>query len=195
MHETTPARERLLKAAAELFYADGVAATGIDAIAARAGVAEMSLYNNFASKAELVNACIAARRAEWQGLYQVRPAAAAAPRERVPAVFDSYVDRAAFAYERGFRGCGLLKAAAEPPVGEPARAVAAEQKDEVERLFREHLRALHPAGGAALDEAAAHLSFPLEGAMSRAGFDGHDARLRAARRLAGALLDRLAENA
>ena len=32
----TPARDRLLQAAAELFYADGMAATGIDAIIARA---------------------------------------------------------------------------------------------------------------------------------------------------------------
>ena len=50
MNDKAPARERLLKAAADLFYRDGVGATGIDAITARAGVAKMSLYNNFASK-------------------------------------------------------------------------------------------------------------------------------------------------
>ena len=54
--EKLPARDRLLKAAAELFYAEGVGATGIDAITARAGVAKMSLYNNFASKSDLVDA-------------------------------------------------------------------------------------------------------------------------------------------
>jgi AcrR family transcriptional regulator len=46
------ARERLLGAAARLFYANGVAATGIDAIITEAGVAKMSLYNNFASTDE-----------------------------------------------------------------------------------------------------------------------------------------------
>ncbi|NUS26851.1 MAG: TetR/AcrR family transcriptional regulator, partial [Streptomyces sp.] len=40
------ARARLLEAAARRFYADGVSATGIDAITAEAGVAKMSLYNN-----------------------------------------------------------------------------------------------------------------------------------------------------
>lgn len=45
------ARQQLLEAAARRFYADGVAATGIDTITAEAGVAKMSLYNNFSSKA------------------------------------------------------------------------------------------------------------------------------------------------
>ena len=56
MTDRSPARDRLLKAAAELFYNDGVGATGIDTITARAGVAKMSLYNNFASKADLQQA-------------------------------------------------------------------------------------------------------------------------------------------
>src|SRR5436190_23466807 len=120
MSPRVPARERLLSAAAELFYTDGVAATGIDAITARAGVAKMSLYNNFSSKADLVTAYIENRRAEWQELLRARLSTATTPQERVLAVFDSYVDHAACAYEWGFRGCGLLNAAAELPVGDPA---------------------------------------------------------------------------
>lgn len=50
-----PVRERLLAAAA-VFYERGIAATGIDSITKRAGVAKQSLYNHFASKAELVAA-------------------------------------------------------------------------------------------------------------------------------------------
>jgi AcrR family transcriptional regulator len=61
MGERVPARDRLLKSAAELFYRDGVGATGIDTITAHAGVAKMSLYNNFASKSELVKAYLDAR--------------------------------------------------------------------------------------------------------------------------------------
>ena len=49
-----PARERILRAAARRFYQEGVTATGIDTITAEAGVAKMSLYNNFSSKADLV---------------------------------------------------------------------------------------------------------------------------------------------
>jgi AcrR family transcriptional regulator len=191
MTERAPARERLLKAAAELFYRDGVGATGIDTITQHAGVAKMSLYNNFSSKADLVNAYLAARHIEWQDLFQARLRDAETPRERVLAVFDSYVDHATLAYEWGFRGCGLLNAAAELPVGDPGRATVALQKEEVERLFRQYLHEMCPAGGAAIDETAEHLSFLLEGAMSRAGLDGHDARLQTARKFAISIMDKL----
>ena len=185
-----PVRRRLLNAAAELFYRDGVGATGIDAITAHAGVAKMSLYNNFASKADLVNAYIEGRRTEWHELLEERLKTASTPKERVLAVFDSYVDHAACAYEWGFRGCGLLNAAAELPIGDPGRASVAAQKDEVEELFKEHLHDMRPAN-AATNEIAEHLSFLLEGAMSRAGLDGHDARLKAARKIAVSMLDQL----
>ncbi len=191
MSDKTPTRERLLKAAAALFYSDGVGATGIDAITARAGVAKMSLYNNFASKADLVSAYIEARHAEWRDLYRERLKAANAPRERVLAVFDSYVDHAAFAYERGFRGCGLLNAAAELPVGDPGRAAVARQKEEVQRLFKQHLSEMQPASAAWVEATAEHLSFLLEGAMARAGLEGHDARLKTARLIAVSMLDQL----
>ncbi|MCP2297067.1 transcriptional regulator, TetR family [Nocardia amikacinitolerans] len=124
-----PARQRLLEAAARRFYADGVAATGIDTITADAGVAKMSLYNNFASKAELVRAYLDARHEEWLGLYRARLERAEGPAAGVLAIFDSYADHAALAYEHGFRGCGLLNAAAELPAGDEGRAAVRRHKE------------------------------------------------------------------
>src|SRR4051812_7295502 len=115
------ARERLMAAAAECFYDHGVNGTGIDTITAAAGVAKMSLYNNFASKDDLVLAYLEARHEEWLGLYRDRLAEATDARQRVAVVFDAYVDHAEMAYRHGFRGCGLLNAAAELPVGAPGR--------------------------------------------------------------------------
>ena len=183
-----PARDRLLKAAAELFYANGVGATGIDTITARAGVAKMSLYNNFTSKADLVHAYLQNRFEEWQTRLTEALKSASTPEERVLAVFDSYVGYAGLAYEWGFRGCGLLNAAAELSVGDPSREIVAFQKQEVERLFHQYLLELAPDDAARAKEAAEHLSFVLEGAMARAGLDGHDARLKTARRIAVSLL-------
>ncbi|UVC08498.1 TetR/AcrR family transcriptional regulator [Rhizobium sp. TH2] len=191
MIDRVPAKERLLKAAAELFYTDGVAATGIDTITARAGVARMSLYNNFSSKADLVKFYLENRVAEWQAVLAARLERAKTPAERVLAVFDSYVDHAHLAYGWGFRGCGLLNAAAELPVGDPGRATVAFQKDEVERLFREYLGDIAPDSTTA-DDVAEHLSFLLEGAMARAGLDGHDGRLKSARKMAVSLLEQFA---
>ncbi|MFD7130842.1 TetR/AcrR family transcriptional regulator [Streptomyces sp. NPDC059894] len=185
------ARERLLAAAARRFYADGVAATGIDTITAEAGVAKMSLYNNFASKADLVRAYLDARHEEWLGLYRRRLEGARDGRDGVLAVFDAYADHAAFAYEHGFRGCGLLNAAAELPAGDEGRAVVRRHKEEVESLLAGHLQERLPGRPEEARAAAEHLAFLLEGATARAGLEGAGTRLAHARAMAADLVDRL----
>lgn len=181
-----PARARILDAAAQRFYDEGITATGIDTITASAGVAKMSLYNNFASKAALVEAYLEVRHEEWLELYQVRTEGAATDRERVLAVFDAYLDHAETAYDHGFRGCGLLNAAAELPAGDPGRAVVRHHKEQVEHLLFDHLRALTDAAAAA--RLAEHFSFLLEGAMARAGLEGEPERLVHARAIAADML-------
>ena len=57
------ARERLLAAASELFYDEGVHTVGIDRVIERAGVAKASLYNTFGSKDELVRAYLEQKHA------------------------------------------------------------------------------------------------------------------------------------
>ncbi|MFP3459565.1 helix-turn-helix domain-containing protein [Arthrobacter globiformis] len=186
-----PARASLLDAAARLFYADGVAATGIDSITAAAGVAKKSLYNNFASKADLVAAYLAARHEEWLALYRERVAAADTPQERVLAVFDAYIDHANFAYEHGFRGCGLLNAAAELPAAAPGRQAVRQHKEEVEGLLLKHVAELKPGEDGAAAGVARHLAFVLEGAMARAGLEGEDRCLREARAIAARMVEGL----
>jgi AcrR family transcriptional regulator len=176
------ARRKLLDAAAARFYAQGLAATGIDVITADAGVAKMSLYNNFASKAELVAAYLERRQEEFRVRH--RELVAALPDDAGPAaqaltVFDAYVAHAEAA--AGFRGCGLLNAAGELATGDPGREVVAGHKAEVEQMLRD---ALGPRDG----DLAEHLSLLLEGAMARAGLEGSTARLHRARRHAAALL-------
>ncbi|MDH1692578.1 TetR/AcrR family transcriptional regulator [Pseudomonas putida] len=183
------ARDRLLEAAATLFYNDGITATGIDTITAKAGVAKMSLYNNFSSKADLVAAFIEARHAEWLALYDARIQNAQTPRDRILAVFDAYADHANCAYERGFRGCGLLNAAAELPVGDVGRTAVKRHKEHVEQLMQLHLAEMGITDTQTIDDIASHLSFLLEGSMSRAGLEGNDARVQQARRIAASILE------
>jgi hypothetical protein len=113
------------------------------------------------------------------------------PRDGVLAVFDAYADHAAFAYEHGFRGCGLLNAAAELPAGDKGRTLVRRHKEEVEHLIAGHLEQLLPECPDDARTMAEHLSFLLEGAMARAGLEGDRSRLRHARAMAAALLDRL----
>ena len=185
------ARDLLLAAAARLFYAQGVGATGIDTITAEAGVAKKSLYNNFSSKSELVGAYLESRHEEWLGLYRARVDTAPGPRERVLAIFDAYLDHAHFAYEHGFRGCGLLNAAAELPAGSPGRLAVRRHKEEVEDLLAAHLAELLPGEDERGTRLASHMAFLLEGAMVRAGLEGGDARLLEGRTIAAQMMDEL----
>ena len=189
--DTESARGKLLQAAAVLFYNDGIAATGIDAITQRAGVAKQSLYNNFASKADLVAAYIDARHAEWLGLYAAREATACGPKEKILAVFDAYEDHAEFAYERGFRGCGLLNAAAELTAEDAGRAAVRRHKLDVDAILRTQLCELLPDRPDRVAILAEHFAYLVEGAMARAGLDGNGERVRHARAIAADMLEAL----
>src|ERR1700742_3461809 len=52
--EIIPPRARILAAAAELFYRNGIRAVGVESIAEAAGTNKMTLYRHFSSKDELV---------------------------------------------------------------------------------------------------------------------------------------------
>src|ERR1700729_211487 len=90
--EQTPKRsprERLLEAATELFYAEGIQTVGIDRVIERAGVAKASLYSTFGSKEELVYAYLEGRHAYTLGRLQDAAEAATDPVEKILAVFDA----------------------------------------------------------------------------------------------------------
>src|SRR5256886_11944205 len=81
------ARDRLLAAADELFYAEGVHVVGIDRIVERAGVAKASLYSTFGSKDELVRAYLENHFRRRQSRVARVLAAYDTPRERLLGVF------------------------------------------------------------------------------------------------------------
>ncbi|MFU2195567.1 TetR/AcrR family transcriptional regulator [Acinetobacter baumannii] len=183
------ARQKILDAAATLFYNDGITATGINTVTAKADIAKMSLYNNFSSKGELVDAYIAARHQEWLDLYQKRLEKTKTAKEAILAVFDAYQDHAEFAYEKGFRGCGLLNAAAEFPANSSGRNAVRQHKEQVEAIVAEHLNRLLK-DSPRVSYIASQLSFLLEGSMARAGLEGSSRQLQLARQMAEDILDR-----
>src|SRR5829696_7744375 len=115
------ARERLLAAADELFYAEGVHTVGIDRVIERAGVAKATLYSAFGSKDELIRAYLAARLSARQERVTGALAGCDTPRERLLALFDVLGELAA---EQGFRGCAFMNASAEARPGSAAEAVS-----------------------------------------------------------------------
>src|SRR6476646_2870532 len=103
------AHDRLLAAANELFYEEGVHTVGIDRVIERAGVAKASLYSAFGSKDGLVRAYLLARHALWRDRVTQALTRATTPRERLLGVFDALGELVA---EPEFRGCAFINASA-----------------------------------------------------------------------------------
>src|SRR5581483_12272883 len=70
-----PPRERILRAARELFYRDGIGAVSVEAIATSAGTNKMTLYRHFSSKDELVAAYLSELAGEGEALWEAASAA------------------------------------------------------------------------------------------------------------------------
>jgi AcrR family transcriptional regulator len=176
------ARERLLTAANELFYAEGVHTVGIDRVIERAGVAKASLYNTFGSKDELVrvylegrHAIVAARISRYIERYD-------SPRERLLGVFEAQGELFA---EPGYRGCAFVSASAESP-GE----AVSHASDEYRGWVRGLLTGLAADAGAADPERLGRqLHMIYDGASLSARMDRDPAAAVAAREAAGVLLD------
>ena len=81
------ARDRLLAAADELFYAEGVHVVGVDRIVERAGVTKATLYKSFGSKEDLVRAYLEQHLRRRQERIARILAANDTPRGRILGVF------------------------------------------------------------------------------------------------------------
>lgn len=126
------ARDRLLAAADELFYAEGVHVVGVDRIVERAGVTKASLYNIFGSKDELVRAYLEQHFRSRQRRVAGVLAAYNTPRDRLLGVF-AEIEGALASSE--FRGCRFIRATAEALPGEASEMVAEEYRAWLRSLF------------------------------------------------------------
>jgi AcrR family transcriptional regulator len=181
--DTLPTKDRLLRAADELFYKEGIHATGIDRLVDVAGVAKMTLYNNYSSKDELVAAWLTWRHEDWEHRLAEKLNRSESASQRVLAVFDAYIDSAT---EPGHRGCVFLNAVAEIPGSDhPARAVVESHKDSVRDFLVGQAEELGTPDPQQLGE---QLFVLLEGGVVTAGVRGDVEPLRAARSAAETLL-------
>lgn len=116
------ARRRLLDAAGDLFYRQGINATGVDAVIEAADVARMTFYKQFGSKDALIAAYLEERDERWRDLLERTIAGAGDDRRaRLLAIFDALEEWIA---TESFRGCSFVNAAAElADPDHPARGV------------------------------------------------------------------------
>lgn len=178
-------RDRIMQAANDLFYRNGVRAVGVDLIVAQSGVAKTSLYRHFRTKDDLVAEFLRQQDAEfwadWDAVALCHHDDAGAELRALLTWIGERVE------QPGYRGCPQLNVAAEfPEAGHPARAVAKAHKIKLRRRLRQIFERM--AFGRA-DELAAQLALTIDGAfMSGPLFTKGDAT-RALLATAGALIE------
>ncbi|SOD72552.1 TetR family transcriptional regulator [Jatrophihabitans sp. GAS493] len=175
------ARERLLAAADELFYAEGVQSVGVERVLERAGVAKASLYNLFGNKQGLVLAYLQARHDGTTERLMAEVNRHKDPRRRILALFD--VQAQVFA-QPGFRGCAFISALAEAPLGGRVATAANNFRAWVRNLLS---TLCVEAGAADPLELARQLHVIYDGGITAAWVD-HDASIASSSRAAAEVI-------
>ena len=132
------ARRRILDAAAELFYREGINATGVERLATESSVSKRTLYQHFPSKTAVVEEYL--RRSEESLGNPTRAGSHSAdhrPRERLLAVFD--IANLGGAPSRGcpFHNAAVEAAGTMPGVQKIVRTVKRNYVDGLTELARQ----------------------------------------------------------
>lgn len=163
MARISDTRERIVAAAAKLFYAEGIGRVSVDAVAEKAGVTKRTLYYHFRSKDDLVAAYLDGR--DQPNLKQMATWFAAtdgALADKVSAIFS---ELARVASHPKWKGCGFLRTAAELAAtpGHPAVRIGARHKKNFAKWLAGEIRA---AGHDNAEELAREILILLDGAFS-----------------------------
>ena len=179
---TTPtpgARARILLTAHDLFYRDGIRATGIDRVIAESGVAKLTFYRHFASKNDLIREFLEYRHRCWMDWFADSLRRHGGGITALVPTLGEWFGNAAY------RGCAFINS-----VGE-----LGETLPDVVEITRRHKQDMANAIGQLLPASrqrkrlAMDLALVVDGAIVRAQFDqGPQAALASLKRICKSLL-------
>lgn len=158
---TLPARERILLTAHDLFYRDGIRATGIDRVIAESGVTKVTFYRHFPSKNDLIREFLEYRHRRWMEWFvDALQLHGEDLNALMPALSEWFNDE-------NFRGCAFINSMGElgavlPEVVEISRRHKQEMTEAIGRL-------LPPSKHRTADAQA--VAMAVDGAIVRAHFD------------------------
>ncbi len=181
------ARERILLTAHDLFYAEGLRATGIDRVIAEAGVTKVTFYRHFPSKNDLIVAYLNLRHERWMTWFTdalERHGGASKGAQAIPLVMDEWLSGKALG---DFRGCAFLNGVSEMGPVMPAVVEATRQH---KQQMTDAIEALLPPSDQRKRTAEA-LATAVDGAIVQAQYSGDPApALRALQFMADLLTDK-----
>lgn len=173
----------LVAAAGRLFYERGIAATGVEAVVAAAGVGKPALYRHFGSKTGLIAAVLRdrheARRAELE-----ERLAGTTDDEAIGTVIEWIAE---WIQSEGFLGCGFVRAVGEPSAVD--HTIVSEARTHKRWLADQIRSACARSGLVAIDGAARHMQLLIEGATATALVEGTGAAADDLRHAAAAVIE------
>ncbi len=155
------ARERILSTASDLFYREGIRATGIDRIIAASGVTKVTFYRHFPSKNDLIREFLESRHQRWMLWFiDALQRHGGGIQALVPSLGEWFNDES-------FRGCAFINSVGElggvlPEVIEITRRHKLEMTSVIEKL-------LSPSRQRKQNAQA--ISLAVDGAIIRAQFE------------------------
>jgi AcrR family transcriptional regulator len=172
------ARERILRAAYELFSHRGIRAVGTDEVINRANVARATLYRHFATKNDLVLAVLERREQLWtHGLIEAESELrGTTPEEQLLAIFDVMHDW--FQSRDGYEGCSFINVLLELGADHPAGQASITHIDHVRDIVRHRATA---AGLNDVEDFASSWHILMKGAIVLAAVGDLEAARRAQR--------------
>jgi AcrR family transcriptional regulator len=176
------ARERLLAAADELFYENGINTVGIDRVIEHAGVAKASLYDCFGSKDELIRSYLETRSAARQARVLDWIARYESAEDKILGIFDLLAELFS---QPGYRGCAFVRAGADGNASEKVREACGQSRLFTRELF---VGLARDAGATNPDELGQQLVLIYDGASIAAHLDHNPNAGKLARGLAQQLL-------
>jgi AcrR family transcriptional regulator len=153
-------RERLMDAAGELFYKEGLHAITAERVADQAGLTKPTIYNLFGSKDALVLKTLQRRGEQIRRHIEQRAAAHDDPERKLLEVLNVHGEMLT---SEGFHGCPLIIAAVQAPESREARELATAHKAWLHGLLARFARR---AGLSSPDVLASSLILILEGAAA-----------------------------
>ncbi|WP_435929622.1 TetR/AcrR family transcriptional regulator [Dryocola sp. BD613] len=132
------AHDRILHTAHNLFYRDGIRATGIDKIIREAGVTKVTFYRHFPAKDALICAFLHYRHERWIGWFRTTLAREITLRHSLAAALCATLDE--WFRSDSFRGCAFINTAVELADALPASlALAQSHKQEMTAVLAAYL--------------------------------------------------------
>lgn len=161
MMSSTPPLQRLLLATEKLIYANGINATGMDAIVKESGVARKTIYSKFPTKEDLVAEVLRQRDQRWMAWFVSATSRESAPGARLLSTFDALEE---WFGTPDFNGCAFINAAGE--VGNSCAKIAEVAKEHKVNLLHYLNELTIQFGAENAEQMAAEFLILLDGAIT-----------------------------